>query len=281
MRVTDIGVIGGAGYVGLVTGVGLAALGHRVIAEDIDQRRLEMLRAGKSAVYEDGLEAILGELIEMDQISFTDDLSETLRGSEVLFIAVGTPSLADGAADLSAVISVAEQLRDEIDRYTVIVVKSTVPVGTIEVVNDVLSQKLREREDFDVVSNPEFLREGSGLIDFFAPSRVIVGSRSERALAVLREIYEPLLSGRVVVDVPWIDTSREIPYVETDVISAQLIKYAANAFLAARISFINEIAGISEKVGGNIANIVFGLGLDPRIGDVTGRRDQDFLRTSE
>ncbi len=129
LRVTDIGVIGGAGYVGLVTGVGLAALGHRVIAEDIDQRRLEMLRAGKSAVYEDGLEAILGELIEMDQISFTDDLSETLRGSEVLFIAVGTPSLADGAADLSAVISVAEQLRDEIDRYTVIVVKSTVPVG--------------------------------------------------------------------------------------------------------------------------------------------------------
>ena len=266
LRVTDIGVIGGAGYVGLVTGVGLAALGHRVIAEDIDQRRLEMLRAGKSAVYEDGLEAILGELIEMDQISFTDDLSETLRGSEVLFIAVGTPSLADGAADLSAVISVAEQLRDEIDRYTVIVVKSTVPVGTIEVVNDVLSQKLREREDFDVVSNPEFLREGSGLIDFFAPSRVIVGSRSERALAVLREIYEPLLSGRVVVDVPWIDSSREIPYVETDSTSAQLTKYAANAYLATRISFINEIAGISEKVGGNIGDIVYGLGLDPRIG---------------
>lgn len=266
LRVTDIGVIGGAGYVGLVTGVGLAALGHRVIAEDIDQRRLEMLRAGKSAVYEDGLEAILGELIEMDQISFTDDLSETLRSSEVLFIAVGTPSLADGAADLSAVISVAEQLRDEIDRYTVVVVKSTVPVGTIEVVNDVLSQKLREREDFDVVSNPEFLREGSGLIDFFAPSRVIVGSRSERALAVLREIYEPLLSGRVVVDVPWIDTSREIPYVETDSTSAQLTKYAANAYLATRISFINEIAGISEKVGGNIGDIVYGLGLDPRIG---------------
>ena len=264
--VTDIGVIGGAGYVGLVTGVGLAALGHRVIAEDIDQRRLEMLRAGKSAVYEDGLEAILGELIEMGQISFTDDLSETLRGSEVLFIAVGTPSLADGAADLSAVISVAEQLRDEIDRYTVIVVKSTVPAGTIEVVNDVLSQKLREREDFDVVSNPEFLREGSGLIDFFAPSRVIVGSRSERALAVLREIYEPLLSGRVVVDVPWIDSSREIPYVETDSTSAQLTKYAANAYLATRISFINEIAGISEKVGGNIGDIVYGLGLDPRIG---------------
>jgi UDPglucose 6-dehydrogenase len=263
---TDIGVIGGAGYVGLVTGVGLAALGHRVIAQDIDQRRLEMLRAGSSAVYEDGIEPMLRRLIGMDQISFTDDLSETVRDSEVLFIAVGTPSLADGAADLSAVISVAEQLRDEIDEYTVIVVKSTVPVGTIDVVVDVLSQRLREGEDFDVVSNPEFLREGSGLIDFFAPSRIIVGSTSDRALAVLREIYEPLLNGSVVVDVPWIDSSREIPYVETDSISAQLTKYAANAYLATRISFINEIAGISEKVGGNIGDIVYGLGLDPRIG---------------
>ena len=129
-----------------------------------------------------------------------------------------------------------------------------------------LSQKLTEGEDFDVVSNPEFLREGSGLIDFFAPSRIIVGTTSERALEVLREIYEPLLAGTTVVDVPWIDSSREIPYVETDATSAQLTKYAANAFLATRISFINEIAGISEKVGGNIGDIVEGLGLDPRIG---------------
>ncbi len=263
---TDIGVIGGAGYVGLVTSVGLAALGHKVIAQDVDQRRLEMLRGGNSAVYEDGLETILRQLIDLDQITFTDDQTATIRKSGALFIAVGTPSLADGAADLTQVIAVAERLRDEIQTYTVVVVKSTVPVGTIDVVVDVLSQKLHVGEDFDVVSNPEFLREGKGLIDFFAPSRIIVGSTSERARKVLREIYEPLLNGNVLVDVPWIEPGRKIPYVETDPTSAQLTKYAANAYLATRISFINEIAGISEKVGGNIGDIVYGLGLDPRIG---------------
>ena len=263
---TNIGVIGGAGYVGLVTGVGLAALGHKVTSMDLDQSRIEMLRKGSSAVYEEGLEVILRGLIKKGQISFTENQLQAVRTSDVLFIAVGTPSLDDGAADLSAVIAVAEQLREEIDKYTVIVVKSTVPVGTTRVITEILSQKLTESEDFDVVSNPEFLREGRGLIDFFAPSRIVVGSSSPRAFEVLRTIYEPLLSGNVVVDVPWIDVDREIPYVETDVISAQLIKYASNAFLAARISFINEIAGISEKVGGTITDIVFGLGLDPRIG---------------
>jgi UDPglucose 6-dehydrogenase len=263
---TNIGVIGGAGYVGLVTGIGLAALGHKVTSMDLDQSRIEMLRKGSSAVYEEGLEVILRALIKKSQISFTENQLQAVRNSDVLFIAVGTPSLDDGAADLSAVIAVAEQLREEIDKYTVIVVKSTVPVGTTRVITEILSQKLTESEDFDVVSNPEFLREGRGLIDFFAPSRIVVGSSSPRALEVLRTIYKPLLSGNVVVDVPWIDVDREIPYVETDVISAQLIKYASNAFLAARISFINEIAGISEKVGGTITDIVFGLGLDPRIG---------------
>ncbi len=263
---TNIGVIGGAGYVGLVTGVGLAALGHKVISMDLDQSRIEMLRKGSSAVYEKGLEVILRGLIKKGQISFTENQLQAVRNSDVLFIAVGTPSLDDGAADLSAVIAVAEQLREMIDKYTVIVVKSTVPVGTTRIITEILAQKLTESEDFDVVSNPEFLREGEGLIDFFAPSRIVVGSSSTRALEALRTIYEPLLSGNVVVDVPWIDVDREIPYVETDVISAQLIKYASNAFLAARISFINEIAGISEKVGGTITDIVFGLGLDPRIG---------------
>jgi len=263
---TDIGVIGGAGYVGLVTGVGLASLGHKVISMDLNQKRLAMLCEGKSPVYEEGLEPILEELNAKGHITFIDDQGEVVRESEVLFIAVGTPSLSDGAADLSAVISVAEHLRDEITKYTVIVVKSTVPVGTLNILVDILSQKLTEGEDFDVVSNPEFLREGSGLVDFFAPSRIIVGSASKRAKAILNEIYKPLLAGVTVVDVPWIDSSREIPYIETDIISAQLTKYAANAYLATRISFINEIAGISEKVGGNIGDIVNGLALDPRIG---------------
>ena len=263
---TKIGVIGGAGYVGLVTGVGLAALGHKVVSMDLDSRRLQLLRNSKSAVYEEGLEPLLEQLNDRCQITFTESQSDTVRDCEVLFIAVGTPSLSDGAADLSAVIAVAEKLRDEISKYTVIVVKSTVPVGTINVVTDILSQTLTEGEDFDVVSNPEFLREGSGLIDFFAPSRIIVGSDSDRAKGVLRDIYEPLLTSTTVVEVPWIDSSREIPYLETDAVSAQLTKYAANAFLATRISFINEIAGLSEKVGGNIGDIVDGLGMDPRIG---------------
>ncbi len=263
---TKIGVIGGAGYVGLVTGVGLAALGHKVVSMDLDSRRLQLLRNSKSAVYEEGLEPLLEQLNDRCQITFTESQSDTVRDCEVLFIAVGTPSLSDGAADLSAVIAVAEKLRDEISKYTVIVVKSTVPVGTINVVTDILSQTLTEGEDFDVVSNPEFLREGSGLIDFFAPSRIIVGSDSDRAKGVLRDIYEPLLTGTTVVEVPWIDSSSEIPYLETDAVSAQLTKYAANAFLATRISFINEIAGLSEKVGGNIGDIVDGLGMDPRIG---------------
>ena len=253
---TDIGIIGGAGYVGLVTGVGLAALGHKVSSMDLDESRLEMLRNGHSAVYEDGLEPILRQLIDLAQISFTSDTSATVRDSDALFIAVGTPSLADGAADLSSVIAVAERLRDEIQKYTVVVVKSTVPVGTIDVVTEILSQKLTEGDDFDVVSNPEFLREGSGLIDFFAPTRIIIGSTSGRASKVLRDIYEPLLDGTSVVDVPWLEAGREIPYVETDPTSAQLTKYAANAYLATRVSFINEIAGISEKVGGNISDIV-------------------------
>jgi len=261
-----VGVIGGAGYVGLVTGVGLAALGHKTVSMDLDQARLAQLRNGKSAVYEEGLEPLLAQLIKDDWISFTDSQSEAVEDADAVFIAVGTPSLDSGAADLSAVIAVAEQLREQIKNYTVIVVKSTVPVGTLDVITEILSRDLEEGDDFDVVSNPEFLREGSGLIDFFAPSRVIVGTHSERARKILRDIYEPLLEQRTAVETDFVDSSRQIPYLETDAVSAQLTKYAANAYLATRISYINEIAGLSEKIGGNIGDIIEGLGLDPRIG---------------
>lgn len=261
-----IGVIGGAGYVGLVTGVGLAALGHKTVSMDLDQSRLEQLRKGKSAVYEEGLEPLLAQLIKDDWISFTDSQLEAVEDADAVFIAVGTPSLDSGAADLSAVIAVAEQLREQIKNYTVIVVKSTVPVGTLDVITEILSRDLEESVDFDVVSNPEFLREGSGLIDFFDPSRVIVGTESETARKILRDIYEPLLAQRTVVKTDFANSTRQIPYIETDAVSAQLTKYAANAYLATRISYINEIAGLSEKVGGNINDIIEALGLDPRIG---------------
>lgn len=261
-----IGVIGGAGYVGLVTGVGLAALGHKTVSMDLDQSRLAQLRKGKSAVYEEGLEPLLAQLIKDDWISFTDSQLEAVEDADAVFIAVGTPSLDSGAADLSAVIAVAEQLREQIKNYTVIVVKSTVPVGTLDVITEILSRDLEESVDFDVVSNPEFLREGSGLIDFFDPSRVIVGTESETARKILRDIYEPLLAQRTVVKTDFANSTRQIPYIETDAVSAQLTKYAANAYLATRISYINEIAGLSEKVGGNINDIIEALGLDPRIG---------------
>ncbi|MBC63624.1 MAG: UDP-glucose 6-dehydrogenase [Chloroflexi bacterium] len=261
-----IGVIGGAGYVGLVTSVGLASLGHNVLSQDLNLNRINLLKKGKSEVYEEGLENILSDLIFQKFINFTDNIEETIRHSDVVFVAVGTPSLSDGRADMSQIISVAEKLRDLIDHYTIVVVKSTVPVGAIEVIQDILSEKLSIGEDFDVVSNPEFLREGSGLIDFYNPSRIIIGCNSEFSGSVLREIYKPLLDREFKVRNPFSNKNQIIEILLTDPVSAQMVKYASNAFLATRISFINEIAGISEKVGGNISDIIYGIGLDPRIG---------------
>ena len=261
-----IGIIGGAGYVGLVTSVGLASLGHNVLSQDLNLNRINLLKKGKSEVYEEGLENILSDLIFQKFINFTDNIEETIRHSDVVFVAVGTPSLSDGRADMSQIISVAEKLRDLIDHYTIVVVKSTVPVGAIEVIQDILSEKLSIGEDFDVVSNPEFLREGSGLIDFYNPSRIIIGCNSEFSGSVLREIYKPLLDREFKVRNPFSNKNQIIEILLTDPVSAQMVKYASNAFLASRISFINEIAGISEKVGGNISDIIYGIGLDPRIG---------------
>ena len=261
-----IGVIGGAGYVGLVTSVGLASLGHNVLSQDLNINRINLLKTAKSEVYEDGLENILSDLISKKFINFTDNIEKTIRHSDVIFVAVGTPSLSDGRADMSQIISVAEKLRDLIDHYTIVVVKSTVPVGAIEIIQDILSEKLSIGEDFDVVSNPEFLREGSGLVDFYNPSRIIIGCSSEFSGKVLKEIYKPLLERDYKVNNPFSIKDQIIEILLTDPVSAQMVKYASNAYLATRISYINEIAGISEKVGGNISDIIYGIGLDPRIG---------------
>ena len=262
----NIGVIGGAGYVGLVTSVGLASLGHNVLSQDLNNNRINLLKLGKSEVYEEGLENILSDLISKKYISFTDNIEKTIQHSDVIFVAVGTPSLSDGRADLSQIISVAEKLRDLINHYTIVVVKSTVPVGAIEIIEDILSEKLSVGEDFDVVSNPEFLREGSGLVDFYNPSRIIIGCNSESSGKILKEIYIPLLERNYIVDNIFSINNLNIEILLTDPVSAQMVKYASNAFLATRISYINEIAGISEKVGGNISDIIYGIGLDPRIG---------------
>ena len=261
-----VGVIGGAGYVGLVTSVGLASIGHNVLSQDLNLTRINLLKSGKSELYEEGLENILSDLIDANLINFTDNIEQTISHSDVIFVAVGTPSLSDGRADMSQIISVAEKLRDLIDHHTIVVVKSTVPVGAIEIIQDILSEKLTIEEDFDVVSNPEFLREGSGLVDFYNPSRIIIGSNTDFARNALKEIYQPLIQRDYKVSNPFSIKNQIIEILLTDPVSAQMIKYASNAYLATRISYINEIAGISEKVGGNISDIIYGIGMDPRIG---------------
>ena len=263
----QICVVGGAGYVGLVTGVGLAALGHNVTCVDIDRRRVEMLNLGRSPIYEEGLEPLLSELLTAGAIRFETDLAASVGEAEIVFVAVGTPSLADGRADLSQAISVAEDLARSLRGYTVIAVKSTVPVGALTVMDDVLATHLEPGQDYDIVSNPEFLREGRGLQDFFDPDRIIVGSDSGRASQVLRDLYAPLVDRSNEHARRYAGASAApVPYIETDPASAQTIKYAANAFLATRISFINEVAGLCERLGAEVSDVVYGLGLDPRIG---------------
>jgi UDPglucose 6-dehydrogenase len=253
-------VVGGAGYVGLVTGVGLAQIGHRVVAVDIDDERVNALNAGRSPILEDGIDLLLERNLANGRIRFTTDFDEAVTQSEFVFVAVGTPSQSDGQADLSQVIQVAEHLRNHLDAYKIVVLKSTVPVGTVELVRDILGEGKEEGRDFDIVSNPEFLREGKGVHDFFEPDRIVIGSSSASALKATRELYAPLIDGGNTVD------HTPIPVVETDVASAQMIKYASNTFLATRISFINEVAGLCERVGADIREVSRGMGYDPRIG---------------
>ncbi len=268
MRVT---IIGGAGYVGLITGIGLAGLGHHVLAVDISNEKVTMLQSGKSPIYEDGvdLEGVLQRNLDSGEIFFTTDFSEAVRHAEVIFIAVGTPQDSRGQADLSQVIDVAQSLLGEIEDYTVIVVKSTVPVGTVELVRDILSRELREGKDYDIVANPEFLREGQGLYDFFNPARIVIGARTARARDVMRRLYSSFLPPATSSSTSHPEDlcpSSPVPYLETDIASAQMIKYASNAFLATRVSFINEVASICERVGADVEEVAKGMGYDPRIG---------------
>ena len=264
----NICVVGGAGHVGLVTGVGLAEIGHHVINVDVDAERIRKLREGESPIHEQGLGSLLKRNLDAGRLSFQTDLPTAVKSSETVFVAVGTPSREDGQADLSQVIQVSEQIVRYIDLYKLIVIKSTVPVGTVELVLSILRREKQEGEHFDIVSNPEFLREGKGLYDFFYPDRIVIGTSSEKARGIMRAIYEPVIKG----EASWLEdgggprTTGPVPLVETDLASAQMVKYASNAFLATRISFINEIAGLCEKVGADVKEVVHGMGYDPRIG---------------
>ncbi|HEY2069925.1 MAG TPA: UDP-glucose/GDP-mannose dehydrogenase family protein [Rhizomicrobium sp.] len=243
----------GTGYVGLVSGACLSEFGHDVVCVDKEASKIEALKAGRIPIFEPGLDEVVAANVKAGRLSFTTDLASAVRAADAVFIAVGTPSRrGDGHADLSYVFGAAEEIAAALDGYTVIVNKSTVPVGTGQKVEDII-RKLRPDADFDIASNPEFLREGSAIEDFRRPDRVVVGCVSERAREVMKEIYRPLY----LSETPIVFTTRE---------SSELIKYAANAFLATKITFINEMADICETVGADVQDVARGIGLDGRIG---------------
>jgi UDPglucose 6-dehydrogenase len=247
----------GTGYVGLVTGACFAEFGVNVICADVDERKISRLQNGEIPIYEPGLDDLVSRNVKQGRLSFTTDTPEAVNGSLVVFVAVPTPPCEDGATDLRAVESVAREIGRSMDGYKVVVNKSTVPVGTAEKVRGWIREELDERtgvaKEFSVASNPEFLREGAAIGDFMRPDRVVVGTDDEQATAILKSLYRPLYL-------------IEAPIVLTNVVTAELIKYAANAFLATKISFINEFANLSERVGADVHDVARAIGLDNRIG---------------
>jgi UDPglucose 6-dehydrogenase len=243
----------GAGYVGLVSGACIADFGHQVTCIDKDSIKISALNAGEIPIYEPGLDEIVRSNVRQGRLSFATDLSEILDEADAVFIAVGTPSRrGDGHADLSYVYAATREIALALTRFTVVITKSTVPVGTGDEIERII-RELRPEIDFAVVSNPEFLREGAAIHDFKHPDRIVVGTDDERARAILAEIYRPLYLNRA----PIVFTGRR---------TAELIKYAANAFLATKITFINEIADLCERVGADVQEVARGIGLDNRIG---------------
>jgi len=245
--------VAGTGYVGLVTGACLADFGNNVVCVDIDESKIERLKQSEVPFYEPGLQEIVKRNVERRRLSFSTDVGKGIEESTVIFVAVGTPMSPEGEADLSYVEMVARSVGEHLNGYKVVVLKSTVPAGTSDLVEKIIGETSTTGHDFDVVSNPEFLREGSAVEDFMQPDRIVLGASSERALKVMREIYRPLIL-------------QDIPVVETDVKTSEMIKYASNAFLATKISFINEIANICERIGADVSVVARAMGLDQRIG---------------
>jgi UDPglucose 6-dehydrogenase len=247
----DIAVIG-TGYVGLVTGAGLADFGNDVVCVDIDDKKIAALKEGKIPIYEPGLDKIVSRNVSEGRLQFSTDLPEAIRSSRAIFIAVGTPPKPDGSADLRYVEEVARTIAKYMNGPKLVITKSTVPIGTGQVIEKILGDAGNGFRG-TVVSNPEFLREGSAIEDFMKPDRVVIGASDKESIALMKEIYAPL-------------HSLEIPFVVTNVESAELIKYASNGFLATKISFINEIAVLCELLGGDVQDVARGVGLDSRIG---------------
>ena len=247
----QIAVIG-TGYVGLVTGAGLADFGNDVICVDIDEAKINALREGKIPIYEPGLEELVRKNTADGRLRFSTDLAEAIGAARAIFIAVGTPPRPDGSADLRYVEDVARSIAEHMNGPKLVITKSTVPIGTGRRIEQILGEKGKQLEAA-VVSNPEFLREGSAIEDFMKPDRVVIGASDPESVELMKAIYAPL-------------HSLEIPFVVTNVESSELIKYAANGFLATKISFINEIAVLCERMGGDVQDVARGIGLDSRIG---------------
>lgn len=243
----------GSGYVGLVTGACLAEFGDDVTCVDIKQETIERLAKGDLPIYERGLKQLVTKNLQSGRLNFTTDLKAAVQGALVIFLAVGTPPKDDGAADLGYVKKAARSVAEHMNGYKVVVTKSTVPIGTGEELRKLIRDNQKTRTDFGMVSNPEFLREGEAINDFMKPDRVVIGSRDERAIEIMRALYRPL----AVAEVPFVFTSLE---------AAELTKYAANAFLAMKISFINEIANLCDSIGCDVRAVARAVGMDQRIG---------------
>lgn len=247
-----IGIIG-TGYVGLVTGACFSEFGVFVTCVDKDEKKIKSLKKGIIPFYEPGIDELVQRNIKQGRLNFSTNIGDAVDSSLVTFIAVGTPPRGDGSADMKYIDEVAMEIAKHVNSYKVIVTKSTVPVGTGERIREIVSKNLKEQVDFDIVSNPEFLREGAAIEDFMRPNRVIIGARSQQAVAIMKDLYRPLYL-------------IETPFVITNIETAELIKYASNSFLATKISFINEIANLCEKVGADVNTVAKGMGLDQRIG---------------
>jgi len=243
----------GTGYVGLVTGACLAEFGMKLICLDIDHQKIDLLKKGKISIYEPGLEDVVLKNMREGRLSFSTNLREGVTSSLVIFLAVGTPSREDGSADLHFIEEAAKEISRYMDDYKMVVLKSTVPVGTCRWVKQFIQEHLARPVPFDIVSNPEFLREGSAVEDFMRPDRVVIGAENDRSIRLMKEIYSPLY----LIETPFVIASLE---------TAEMIKYATNTFLATKVTFINEIANLCERVGADVHHVAKAMGLDGRIG---------------
>lgn len=243
----------GTGYVGLTTAIGLANFGSNVLGLDIDKNKISMLQQGKMPIYETGMQEVLDKNVAAGRLRFSSDVESGIQWADVIFIGVGTPQGDDGHADLTALFAVAEVIGKSINNYKIIVTKSTVPIGTNEKISEVIEQHNAEKIEFDIVSNPEFLREGKAMYDFLHPDRVVIGTSNPRPIDVIKKIYRPLYLN-------------EVPFVFTDLRTAEMIKYASNCFLATKVAFINEVARLCDTLGANVQVVANAMGKDGRIG---------------